>query len=162
VRIIRDSDTVEYVDESGDKLVLLSAPRQRDVESSDLIERDEAMGQMQALKKSGIDTDAFMADAKKDRDALEAAKEAVKTSLPAAKVREFRLKSLGIRLVIGGENIGGEAIVTSYRDMDPISAAWIDKCVGETWMGALPSDEDTRGEGADAPVPVGATVSTPA
>ena len=148
MHIVTDADAVEFIDGTGDKLVLRSAPRQRDVEASDDLERSEAFAAIAALKDAGVDTDAVMADA-----GPEAIAKATEDAAVPAKVRELRLKLLAVKLVIGGENIGGEAIVKSYRDMDAESAAWIDAKVAQVWDGCVPSDADTRGPGADVRVP---------
>jgi hypothetical protein len=154
MRVIHDSDsdTVEFTDGSGDKLVLLSSPRQRDVMACDEIERAEAIAGLEGIKALGIDTDKIMADAQANPEKLSAAQAAV-DSHAGPKVREFRLKILAVNLVVDGEKLGGSAIMDAYGNMDPASAAWVDEQVAEVWNAAIPSDADTRGPRADAAVP---------
>ena len=138
MRIIRDADTVEFTDGSGDKLILRSMPRQRDLIASDEVARDEAFEQLEALKKLGIDTDKALADA----SASEV--KAAESDVALPRVREFRLKALAVKLIVGGEAIGGNAIIDAYHDMDSASAAWVDAKVAEVWAGASLSESDTR------------------
>ena len=159
MRVIHDSDVVEFVDDSGDKLILLRAPRQRDVISCDLMARDEAVAELDKLKASGIDTDKILADAQADPDALEKAQESARNSTSPA-VREARYKSLAVRASIGTESFDGhQQMLEAYRDMDPESAAWADAQVASVWNAAIPSDADTRGPRADVAVPQDAAVS---
>lgn len=154
MRVIRDSDTVEFTDSDGDKLVLLSAPRQRDVNACDIIARDEAMSEMDRLKATGVDTDKILADAQKDPDALKKAQANVRNAPDSVKVREFRLKALAVRMFINSENIGGEQVIRQYGDMDPVSSAWVDEQVKSVWEAAIPSDASARGPAPDAELPV--------
>lgn len=152
--IIRDTDTVEFADKGGDKLILLACPRQRDVEACDAIEREEAFAQLDNLKRLGIDTEGALKEAEKDPEKLAKAQaEASESKNSAPKVRAFRLKVLGQKLIIQGQTYGGDAITEAYQNMSPVSARWVDEKVAEVWDAALPSDADTRGESADAPVP---------
>jgi hypothetical protein len=145
MRVIRDTDTVEFVDESGDKLVLLEAPRQRDVMAVVEIEREDAFTQIEGLKRMGFDVDALMKQAK-DADKTD---EKAETS---AKVHIARLRALAVALYLNGDRLGGDAIVKSYGDMDPASVAWVDAKVAEVWDAATPDDASARGKDADAGV----------
>lgn len=138
LHIIRDTDVVTR-ELDGDKLVLLSAPRQRDVEVCDEIATKEAFASMAAMRESGMDVDAMMKDAEKKK------KPDDKPDPVSAKVREARLKALAVALFVDGEKLGGDAIAVACRDMDPASAAWVDEQVASVWDSALPSEVDTRG-----------------
>lgn len=155
MRIINDSDTVEFADGSGDKLVLLVAPRQRDLEASSDLETKAAMAQFAALKDFGVDTAKAMDAAEEtDPDELAAATKAARASINAdPKVRAYRLKALAVRLIVNGEAHGGGAIEDMYGKMDAASAAWVDEKVAEVWDTAIPSDADTRGQAPVAAVP---------
>ena len=157
MRVIHDSDTVEFIDESGDKLILLAAPRQRDVVACEDFERKDAIAGLEGIKALGIDTDKILADAQAQPEKLAVAKTAAAKAGP--KVCEFRLRVLVVRAFIGGENIGGPAVVDAYGNMDPVSAAWVDEQVESVWTGSMPSDADTRGTRADVAVPQDTAVS---
>ena len=156
MRVIHDSDTVEFIDESGDKLILLAAPRQRDVIACEDFERQDAIAGLEGIKALGIDTDKILADAQAQPEKLAVAKTAAAKAGP--KVCEFRLRVLAVRAFIGGENIGGPAVVDAYGNMDPASAAWVDERVASVWDGAIPDDAHTRGAAPDAAVPSGTTL----
>lgn len=151
MRVIHDSDTIEFRDESGDKLYLHPAPRQRDVIACDDMARREAIAAMDELKKSGVDTDKILADAQADPDALAKAQESVRENVSPA-VRAFRFKALAVRMTVAGESLGGNAVVEAYENMDPESAAWVDEQVASVWDAAIPGDADTRGARADVAV----------
>lgn len=139
MRVIRDADTIEFKDDSGDKLILRVAPRQRDIEACDELETDEAMKAVARLKTTGFDTDSAMeaAIAEAQKETPEAVAEAeAKVSSASPAVRRFRLARLAVRLVIDGENIGGESILTTYGDMSRESAEWVDEQVEKVWTGA--------------------------
>lgn len=153
LRAVSDTDTVEFMLD-GDTLVLRKMPRQREVEASADIEQKAAFASMAAIKAAGIDVDKFTADA-----SAEDVEKATAESKLDAKVREYRLKALAVKLVVDGQSIGGEAIVETYRNMPPFAAAWVDGRVAEVWDGAIPGEGDTRGKGADAGVPESAAYS---
>jgi hypothetical protein len=147
MRVIRDTDTVEFVDESGDKLVLLEAPRQRDVLACEAIEQEDAFAQLENLRRMGFDVDALIKQARESdvkRDERDAD--------VSAKVRAKRLEVLAVALIVGGDRVGGKAIAEAYGSMDASSAAWVDAKVAEVWDAATPSDASARGQDADARV----------
>lgn len=159
MRIINDSCTTEFVDRSGDKLILLQAPRRRDVVESERLERKEALEQLDIMKSQGVEIDAVIEDAQKSPEALQAAQEAAARHEWGPEVMRFRLTALAVSLVVDGERIGGAAILEAYDRMDPPSAQWIDDCVSSVW--SPPSEAEKNGEGADDEVSDGAGVSTP-
>ena len=143
MRVIHDSDVVEFPDDSGDRLILLECPRKRDLIRAEDLASDEAIAGLSKLKKLGMDPDKMYADAQEDPAKLaeaEAAAEATSTT-----VRRFRLEVLGIRLVVGGESFGGKAILEQYDSMDSDSAEWVDEKVAGVWDGATPDDASARG-----------------
>ena len=150
MRIINDADAVEFVDGDGAKLFLHPAPRQRDLIASNKLAHDEAIEELDKLKANGIDTDAIMQAAAAKPDLLAAAEKAVRTSLPSPKVRRLRFGALAVRIKDGETVIEGhQKLMEAYDNMDFASAAWADATVHEVWNAAIPSDADTRGEGAD-------------
>ena len=155
MRVIEDTDTVEFADTDGDRLVLLVAPRQRDLDACEVLERTAAFSQLDTLKALGLDTDAAMKEAEQEApEVLQAAQEASRSSLGAdPKVRLFRLEKLAVRMVVAGEALGGKAILDAYGKMDAASAAWVDGKVAATWDAATPDDASARGAGAHADVP---------
>lgn len=161
MHIVRDSDTIEHVDDRGDKLVLLDAPRKRDLIASNKLAHDEAIEELDKLKANGVDTDAIMVAASAKPDVLAAAQEAVRTSLPSPKVRRLRFGALAVRIELrtgsgpsDGESISGhQPLMEAYDNMDFASSAWVDTTVHEVWNAAIPSDASARGEGADVVVP---------
>ncbi len=151
MRVIHDSDTGDFADENGDILTLLVAPRKRDVDACAKIEQEEGEAQLARLKEMGFTAESALKTAEKaDPKTLAKAREAVDTRITASpKVREHRLKALAVRLVIGGQSTGGNAIFDTYQSMDPESAAWVDARVAEVWKSAMPSEADTRSQAAD-------------
>jgi len=144
MKVIRDSDVVEFVDDSGDKLILLECPRQRDVMRGEDLASEEAIAGLSKIKALGMDTDKMLADAQANPETFAAAQSNVETTVPP-KVRRFRLEVLGIRLVVGGESFGGKAVLEQYDDMARASAAWVDEKVSRVWDGATPDDASARG-----------------
>ena len=153
LRPVSDTDTVTFTLD-GDELVLRKMPRQREVEASDEVEQRVAFKAMAAIKDAGIDTDKIAAEASTE-DVDEA-----KKAKPAAKVREYRLSALAVRLVVDGNTIGGAEVVTTYQNMPPSAAAWVDERVAEVWEAAVPDDASARGESPDAFVPESAAYGT--
>jgi hypothetical protein len=150
MRIIRDTDAVEFTDPDGAVLYLLPAPTRRDVLASAKRAYDEALEELERLKDSGVDTDAILAEAEAESGAVEAAREAMRASLPSPAVRRLRFGALAVRLVMGDEAISGhQQLIETYDRMDTPSATWTDATVDKVWNAAIPSDADTRGEDAD-------------
>lgn len=153
MRIIHDADAIEFVDGDGSKLFLRPAPSKRDIIGSNKMARDEAVEELEKLKAGGIDTDAIMAEAAAKPKLIAAAKEALRTHLPSPKVRRFRFGALAVRIEDGETVIEGhQKLMEAYDDMDFASATWADATVHDLWSAAIPSDADTRGEGADVVV----------
>lgn len=146
MKVIRDADTTEFIDGEGDRLFLLIAPRQRDVDRSNEIERSYAFKQMKMLKDAGIDADKAMEDAQKEETKPE-------PSELAPPARLHRLSALAHKMIIGGESIGGKAITEAYLDMDPASAKWVDECVESIWKAATVDDAERDRKSADSAVP---------
>lgn len=161
MRIVQDSDTSEFQDSSGDRLVLLSAPRRRDVVKSEELERDEAVAQMKLIREQGLTNvdEAIEKVSQGDKDAVAQAEQAAADMEWGPEIRRFRLAALAVALYIDGDKLGGDAIVDAYDRMDPNSVAFVDACVKEVWSGSKPTKAEKNGEGADAEVPDGTAVS---
>lgn len=140
MRIIRDTDTVEFTDDSGDKLVLLKAPRRRDIKACEDVEREDAMRELEGLRALGIDP---ITEAEKATAEERAVATAAVASAPAAdSVRRFRFGALARKLVVDGEAI--DDIMAAYDDMPADSTAWVDAQVASVWEAATPSEADTK------------------
>lgn len=155
MRIIRDADVVSFHDEDGNKLFLLSAPRQRDLHACEDLERDEAVKQLQRLKDLGMDTDKILADAEAaDPEELAAARAKAEDPMTdSPKIKEFRLEALARKLILDGDVLVGGKILTAYRDMDEESGRQVDEWVASVWTSATPTEAEKHREGADAGVP---------
>lgn len=150
MEIVRSTDVVQFTDEAGDTLVLLVSPKHRDVVACDELESREAMKGLAELKAQGIDTDAILAEAEKDPEAIRKAREGSDDTPDSPKVRRFKLEALAPKLIVAGETIGGGAVLDAYDDMKPRSARWVDSKVEEVWASSKPSEADTQGQGTDA------------
>jgi hypothetical protein len=141
MRIVKD--TTVFTDASGDTLTLLDCPRQRDVEKSDEMERQEAMANLKDLGMT-------MAEAIKEAQSAtaeetSAATAALEGAPKSAKVRRFRLEVLAKAMCLGGQNYGGQAILEAYDEFDPESAAWADAQVSTVWAHGTLSDAEREG-----------------
>lgn len=151
MRRITDADVRTFTDATGDTLTLLVMPRYGDKEHVDEVARDEAFAALSELTASGIDVDKLLADAQADPNVMEAASQSA--SKPTGKVREARFKALAMAVTANGAPINGhQQLLEFYRELDPASGEWVDSCVNEVWDVAIPSEADTRGETAGAPV----------
>jgi len=166
MRIISDSDVVERRDSTGDALVLREAPYQSSVVAVSKLEQQEAKEEFKHLKDIGVvDKDSSIFDLAKqaEKDDPEAVKNAQKNlaeKADSAAVARLKLEALAVKLIIGGQNYGGNAILEQYDKMDPASVAWVAEQVRDVWKSAMPSDEEKNGAGADAAVLAGAPVSS--
>lgn len=150
MKIIRDSDTVTIKDESGDALVLLTAPKYRDVLACEELERTEAIAALDRLKAAGVDIDAELAEAEADPDKMKAAQKAAAEAPDSPAVRRYKLGALAVALIVGGERIGGRAVLDAYDDMTRDSAEWVDQEVRAVWDSASLDDRDTRSAAPNA------------
>lgn len=138
MKIINDSDTTTFTDDSGDTLVLLDCPRQRDVEKSNKLQREDAFAQLEDLKAAGVDTSAVMEKA--TTEDAEAAAEAAKAEKLPLEVRRFRLGALAKSLTVSGQTFGGQEVVNQYDNMDYASSTWVDAQVAIIWATSEPDD----------------------
>ncbi|MEI6724601.1 MAG: hypothetical protein WCN81_00085 [Actinomycetes bacterium] len=152
MHIVRDSDVVQFRDDAGDTLTLLSAPRQRDVQASNTLAWKLASD---AMKEFGeLDINEAIREAQENPEVTKQAQKAVENPLNAPpEVRRLRYRAMTVSLVSSGELIGGNSARDAYDDFDPETAKWADERVAEVWVRALPTDADTQGPAADAAVP---------
>ncbi|ORX22477.1 hypothetical protein BVF91_11595 [Thermoanaerobacterium sp. PSU-2] len=111
MRIVRDDDIREFVDENGDKLVTLAKVRKRDYDKRQQMIIDMA--------------DVNMADPTKPTiDSLKIDQQAI---------NEFMFKTVAQKFVIAGQEITGDALLDTYRNLDVDSGNWVDNCIAEVW-----------------------------
>jgi hypothetical protein len=151
MKIVTDSDVQTFTDPEGDRLVLLTTVRQRDVEKAADIAQQEAM---EALKGLGMSLEEAMKQAREaDAEQVAAARERVRKEDLSPGMRRFRLQAVAQRLTVGAQEYGGHAIVEAYENMDPASARWVDEQVDTVWKRALPDDasRESSPAGLDGP-----------
>lgn len=143
MRVINDSDTTTYTDAGGDTLTLLDCPRQRDLEKSEKLEREDAFAQLDDLKRIGIDTEKALSETTPEQ--MDKAKEDAKGQALSLDVRRFRLEAVARSMNIGGQVFGGQAILDQYDRMDAASVAWVDAQVATVWSKGQPGDAEREG-----------------
>jgi len=113
MRLITEDDLREFTDPDGDKLITLRKARKKDLDDLASL-----------LLQMGVNADA------KDMKALK--------GLNIAELNLFMLRRVARKLIIGGKEYTGEDLIKAYQQLDPESAAWVDKCIQEVWEAPNP------------------------
>jgi len=111
MRIVRDEDLREFVDENGDKLITLTKVRKRDYDRR----------QQLIIEMANVD----MTDPTKPKIA--------DFKIDQSKINEFMFQTVAKKMIIGGQEITDEALLETYRNLDKESGEWVDRCVTEIW-----------------------------
>jgi hypothetical protein len=48
-------------------------------------------------------------------------------------INEFMFQTVVKKMIIGGEEITGDALLDTYRNLDVDSGNWVDQCIAEVW-----------------------------
>lgn len=148
MRVIRDTETQEFTDGDGDRLILLKEVRMRDLEASAEVEHAESLETMREL---GMDpSEAFKKAAETSVEEQEAARERNRVRPKSPKVRRLRLKAIVMGMTLAGKEVQRSTIMQVYDEMPRESAAWVDACVAEIWAKAEPSEDTKNGQGVSA------------
>lgn len=111
MRIIKDDEVREFVDENGDKLITLARVRKRDYNK-----RNQLIVEMAHVDMTNPTTPQIT-DIKIDQQ----------------KINEFMFQAVARKMIIGGQEITGDALLETYRNLDRESGEWVDKCIAEVW-----------------------------
>ncbi len=150
MRIVNPNDTVEFIDELGDKLICLKSPRHRAVGLRKELVLEESSKVLKVLKEFDDTalTNEKIEEAKKAKEAKKSKGEK-KDDFTTTAIREFEFLAVVLKIIIKeekGERVieGDENLLQAYRDSDETSGKWIDEKISEIWDSSQPSDAEKK------------------
>jgi len=133
MELINDADLVEFIDESGDKLFCLRAPKNAAFGLRDELVVKEASRYSNLLKGFDFEKIPAAKDKSKQED----------FSTPA--MREFMFKAVAVKMIIGAKTITEqEKLVEAYQNLNVKSGKWIDEKVKEIWDKSEISEKEKK------------------
>lgn len=143
MRLINPEDSKEFVDESGDKLIVYREPTHYmfGLREATVTEEGAALMKTLGIDMNDPDFSKKAKDAKADLDKKN--DEGEKNILRNPAIRRWEFLAVTLKLVIAGREITSpDEIATAYDHMLDDTGKWVDECVSSVWDAAEPTESE--------------------